>query len=105
MITPERIDAIGSEIAIKWSDGSEDFYPMEKLRRYSPSAETQGEKDLLGQVMIEPANQRDFSGVTVTGWETVGSYAVLFHFSDGHRTGIYGFDYLKRVAAALENHP
>jgi len=30
----------------------------------------------------------------------VGGYAIRFDFSDGHRTGLYSFDYLKRLAAA-----
>lgn len=100
MVVPEQIDAIGNEIGIRWSDGSEDFYPMHLLRRFSPSAENQGEKDLLGQAIFEPA-KRDFSAVTVTGWEPVGGYAVLFQFSDGHRTGIYAFDYLKQLAESI----
>ena len=102
MLVPEKIEPIGNEVAIRWSDASEDFIPMEALRRYSPSAENQGEKDLLGQPILEPQN-RDFAGVTVTGWEAVGGYAVLFRFSDGHQTGIYSFDYLKSVADALKS--
>ena len=100
MVAPEQIDVIGNEIGIRWSDGSEDFYPMHLLRRYSPSAENQGEKDLLGKAIFEP-EERDFSDVTVTGWEPVGGYALLFQFSDGHRTGIYAFDYLKKVAEEI----
>lgn len=100
MITPESVDAIGNEIAIRWSDGSEDFFPMHQLRRFSPSAENQGEKDLLGQPVFTP-EEKDFSSVTVTQWVPVGGYALLFHFSDGHRTGIYAFDYLKKVAETI----
>jgi DUF971 family protein len=102
MLTPDKVEAIGSEIAIRWSDGTEDFYAMDALRRYSPSAENQGERDLLGEAVFEP-EERDFTGVTVTGWEPVGGYAVLFHFSDGHRTGIYAFDYLKKVAETIRS--
>lgn len=100
MVAPEKIDAIGDEIAIRWSDGSEDYYPMHLLRRYSPSAENMGEKDLLGKAVFEP-EAKDFSDIKVTNWEPVGGYALLFHFSDGHRTGIYAFDYLKKIAQAI----
>jgi DUF971 family protein len=27
----------------------------------------------------------------------VGAYGIQFHFSDGHRTGIFSFDYLRRI--------
>ena len=97
MLTPTDIQIIGELVAIKWSDGSEDFLPMEQLRAASPSAENIGERDLTGMVHGGTA-QTAFPGVTVTGWSVVGGYALLFHFSDGHRTGIYPYPYLKELA-------
>ncbi len=102
MITPARIDSIGTEIAIAWSDGRESFYPMERLRAASPSAENTGERDLLGN-KIGGTDQKEFPGVTVTGWRIIGGYAVQFDFSDGHNTGLFGFDYLKKLGEVL-NH-
>lgn len=100
MNRPERIEAIGEEIAIVWSDGGESYVGMEKLRAYSPSAENVGERDLLGRQIGGHAGPREFPGVRVTGWRVIGGYAVQFDFSDGHNTGLYGFDYLKKVAEA-----
>lgn len=100
MLHPEDIQAIGSEIAIRWSDGTEDFFPMERLRAFSPSAETAGERDLLGH-RIGGDDRTEYPGVRVTAWQTVGGYALAFAFSDGHRTGIYSYQYLKDIAAAL----
>lgn len=96
MIAPIRIEAIGTEIAIAWSDGLEHYLPMERLRAWSPSAENTGEKDLLGRV-YGGTDQTEFPGVTVTAWQGVGSYAVQFTFSDGHCTGIYAYDYLRKL--------
>jgi DUF971 family protein len=31
----------------------------------------------------------------VLGWEQIGNYAICFNFSDGHRTGLYSYDYLR----------
>jgi len=103
MITPQHIEIIGDFVAIRWSDGREDALEMETLRRMSPSAENMGERDLLGK-RIGGDGRTDFSGVRVTGWSAVGSYAVGFTFSDGHRTGIYPFHYLRDLADA-ENAP
>lgn len=97
MIQPENIQVIGDEVAIKWSDGSEDFYPMEYLRLHSPSAENVGEKDLLGQ-QYGGSDQKAYPGVRVKKWEPVGGYAIQFYFSDGHNTGLFGYDYLKKIA-------
>lgn len=98
MIEIEDIQFIGNIVAIRWKDGSEDYYRMDKLRALSPSAETQGERDLLGNEMMEVDHGQDFDNVTVTKWNAVGGYALQFHFSDGHNTGIYAFDYLKAIA-------
>ena len=98
MLVPEDIQMIGDEIAVRWSDQSEDFYKMEFLRANSPSAENVGERDLTGQVH-GGTSQTSFPGVLVTGWQPVGGYAIQFDFSDGHRTGLYGFDYLKALAS------
>ena len=100
MLQPDDIQAIGPEIAIRWSDGVETYYPMEKLRALSPSAETTGERDLLG-VKYGGESGKDYRGVCVTSWQVVGGYAVAFIFSDGHRTGIYSYEYLRAIAREL----
>ena len=98
--TPRNIQLIGREIAIAWSDGSESFYPVEMLRAASPSAETRGEKDIFGQ-RHGGTDQRHFPDVSVLGWEQVGNYALRFDFSDGHRTGLYSYEYLIELANSL----
>jgi DUF971 family protein len=100
MLQPEDIQAVGNEIAIRWSDGVETYYAMEKLRALSPSAETTGERDLLG-VKYGGESGQDYSGVRVTNWQVVGGYAVAFAFSDGHKTGIYSYDYLRAIAREM----
>ena len=94
--TPARIELIGSEIAIKWADGAEHFHPTPALRAASPSAAARGEPDIFGRVH-GGEGPRDFSGVTVVGWEIVGNYAVRFEFSDGHNSGLYTYDLLRRL--------
>jgi DUF971 family protein len=101
MVEPNHIEIIGAEVAIRWSDGMESFFPAEFLRANSPSAENVGERDLFGRKM-GGSNQRTFPGVIVTGWERVGNYAIRFDFSDGHRTGLYIFDYLRDLHRQLE---
>ncbi len=94
---PQQIECIGDLVAIRWPDGREDYLPMPRLRAWSPSAEQAGERDLMGRQYGGASGQQDFTGVSVTGWNRVGSYAVQFIFSDGHRTGIYAFDYLRQL--------
>jgi len=95
---PVDIQVIGSELAIKWDDGGESFIAVEKLRRCCPCAGCKGEPDVLGKVCKNPENPRlatAFELVRITG---VGGYAIQPVWADGHTTGIFPFDYLKRIA-------
>ena len=92
---PSDVQLVGDEVAIRWADGREDYYGMEALRAASPSAENVGERDLLGRVHGGDT-RRQFPGVRVTGWQFVGGYAIRFIFSDGHATGLYSYESLRR---------
>jgi DUF971 family protein len=97
MHTPVNVQLIGLEVAIIWDDGAETYFPFEQLRAASPSASNVGERDILGNQYGGDGPKR-FPGVAVTGWEQVGNYALRFTFSDGHNTGLYSFDYLRKLA-------
>lgn len=99
MNLPVNIQLVGHELAIAWDDGQESYFEPERLRAASPSAETQGERDILG-IQYGGDGPRKFPGVTVLGWEQVGNYALRFDFSDGHRTGLYSFEYLRKLSGA-----
>ncbi|MGA2017816.1 MAG: gamma-butyrobetaine hydroxylase-like domain-containing protein [Opitutaceae bacterium] len=96
MQTPVNVQIVGDEVAIAWSDGAETFLRHDLLRRASPSAENQGERDIFG-TQYGGAGMSDHSGVRVLGWERIGNYALRFEFSDGHGTGLYTYDYLRRL--------
>ncbi len=96
--TPQNIQLIGDEVAIVWDDGTESYFTGSELRAVSPSAETRGEKDIFGN-QYSGGEKKDFSGVRVLNFERVGNYALRFDFSDGHRTGLYGFELLAELAA------
>jgi hypothetical protein len=96
MLSPHNVQLIGQEVAIVWSDGVESYFDPEKLRAASPSAETQGERDVLGN-QYGGAGPRKFPGVRVLSWAQIGNYALRFEFSDGHRTGLYSYDYLRTL--------
>lgn len=99
--TPTSIELIGGELAVAWSDGSEGFLPGPFLRERSPSAENIGEPDLFGNWNGGEA-PRDRSEVSLTGFQYVGNYAVRILFSDGHSTGIYSWEYLRKISLELE---
>ncbi|HVW22565.1 MAG TPA: DUF971 domain-containing protein [Opitutaceae bacterium] len=100
-LQPTNVQLIGEEVAIAWNDGAESYLAAGRLRAASPSAETRGERDIFGQQHGGEA-PRAYPGVRVLGWEQVGNYALRFDFSDGHRTGLYSYDYLRRLGDAAK---
>ena len=100
MLSPTNIQIIGDEIAIAWSDGRESYFTFEQLRAISPSAENQGERDILGVKHGGVAGGTRFLGVRVLNWAVVGNYAIRFQFSDGHNSGLYSYEYLRSQGRA-----
>lgn len=96
MPSPADIQLIGSEVAIRWDDGVESYLPFAKLRAASPSAEVRGERDIFGTQHGGEA-PRSHEGVGVRGWELIGNYAIRFDFTDGHRTGLYPYELLRKL--------
>jgi DUF971 family protein len=88
------IEESDREISIKWSDEKESVYGAAQLRRACPCAlcvnEWTGEKILKEENISEDLS---FSHITV-----VGRYALNFHFSDRHDTGIYSYKYLRDLS-------
>jgi DUF971 family protein len=98
VMRPVDIQPIGNELAIKWDDGSEDFIPLEQLRRSCPCAGCKGEVDIMGNVYRSPEKALTPKAFELRRVDMVGGYAVQPVWADGHSSGIYAFDYLKRVA-------
>jgi DUF971 family protein len=95
---PLDIQQIGNELAFKWDDGTESFVALEKLRRACPCAGCQGETDIMGNVYRGPDKPLKPESFLLVRLAQVGGYAVQPHWGDGHSTGLYSFDYLRRVA-------
>ena len=99
MIEPRQIiEENDSELSISWSDETETKYNASDLRRNCPCAgcvnEWTGEKILKVENI---AKDLSFDSISI-----VGRYALNFHFSDGHDTGIYSFQYLQNLAKKLD---
>lgn len=95
MIEPTQIvEESDNSISIKWSDDSETGYSAAGLRRSCPCASCINE--WTGQKILKDDQVADT--LTFTHVSIVGRYALNFHFSDGHDTGIFSFDYLRKLA-------
>lgn len=96
--SPADIQVIGGQLAIKWNDGSETFLALDFLRKACPCASCGGEPDVLGRV-ARPHVTYTASSFRLKSFQLIGSYALQPAWEDGHSTGLYSFDYLKRLEA------
>ena len=96
-LEPSNIQQIGNELAIQWNDGAESFLDLQFLRRACPCAACGGEPDVLGNILRPNVSYSDNS-FELAGFEIVGGYALQPLWRDGHSTGIYSFQYLRRIS-------
>lgn len=74
-------------LEISFEDAGTFELSCEFLRVYSPSAEVRGHHE--SQAVLQVGKEK----INIERIEPVGNYAVALHFDDGHRTGLYSWDY------------
>ena len=82
-------------LLIEWSDGVTHRIPFDVLRRACPCAACKGELGFAGRFAAEPhlrPGEDELADVTL-----VGAYGLNAVWADGHNTGIYTFDHLRRL--------
>ncbi len=86
-------------LSVEWMDGHRSFYPVDFLRRMSPSAEMKQLREEMQRnpLTVLPQGLGNSGPLTAEKAELVGNYAVRLTFSDGHSTGIYSWDYLREI--------
>src|SRR5262245_54986713 len=99
---PVDIQQIGQELAIKWDDGVESFISLERLRRHCPCAGCKGEVDVMGNLYKAFERPLAPNAFQLARLSLVGGYAVQPVWADGHSTGLFSFDYLRKLAVSAE---
>ena len=94
--TIEKID--DDELRITWEDEHVTTFSFRFLRQNCPCANCRDE--WTGQRLLDPAAVP--SDMKSTRAEVVGNYALTFAFSDGHGTGIYSFESLRKLCRCAE---
>jgi DUF971 family protein len=92
-------------LTVRWADCTESFYPVDYLRRMSPSADARKLRDELARnpLTVLPASPGGETGpLTALEANLVGNYAINIRFSDGHQTGIYSWEYLRQIDPARQ---
>lgn len=92
VLTEVRRDRAERRFRLTWNDGLEADLAYADARGYCPCAMCQGHGN--GVVTFRPPEGPVYPDTV----EAVGHYAISIGWSDGHATGIFRFDYLRRLA-------
>jgi DUF971 family protein len=99
-IEPGNVQQIGNELAIQWNDASESYFDLERLRRACPCAACGGEPDVLGNIS-RPSVSYTADSFQLANFNIIGGYALQLRWGDGHDTGLYSFQYLRKLSAPV----
>jgi DUF971 family protein len=82
---------------IRWKDGVTTEYTARQLRLACPCAGCI--EEWSGRRLLDPATVPQ--ELQLVAAELVGRYALSFRWSDGHRTGIFAWPYLRQLGAEV----
>ena len=97
MLTPTKISRPKPYLlAIEWSDGKQTTITLRTFRDECPCASCKGETIMgttysFGMQIMKPGK---YDLVSI---QTVGNYAIQADWKDGHNTGLYSWDILRRI--------
>jgi ATP-binding protein involved in chromosome partitioning len=80
-------------LKLSWNDGKQSVIAYKELRYLCPCAVCVDENTGVRKIRREDVKD-DIHPMRI---QTVGNYALAVHWSDGHNTGLYAFDYLRKI--------
>ena len=104
-VTPAKVkvqQSTGEGLEIEWKDGHRSRWSFAWLRSACPCATCHEEREAQGRL---PGEARSKPTTLLPMYEAparpesaspVGNYAISFKWNDGHASGIYSWDYLRR---------
>jgi DUF971 family protein len=93
--TPKKADLVSPfTYRIEWKDGAVSDYRARDLRLACPCASCVDES--TGRPLLDPKTVPN--DILLFGAELVGRYGLSFFWSDGHKTGIFAWPVLRKLA-------
>jgi DUF971 family protein len=110
-LTPLKVRVLkteGTGMEIDWADGHKSHWSFQFLRNACPCATCVEDRKMLG---LEPGQAKPKPSQLLQMYEAparpasahaVGRYAIQFNWQDGHSSGIYSWDFLRRNCQCSE---
>ncbi|MCE1164310.1 MAG: DUF971 domain-containing protein [Bacteroidetes bacterium] len=95
---PTQIKKIdNTALRVQWSDGKVSEIALTKLRDECPCANCKGESVLFESYIPIKTPFKAAGYYEIDKIEVVGNYAISIKWKDGHDTGIYSWDILRKL--------
>uniref|UniRef100_E6PY32 Gamma-butyrobetaine hydroxylase-like N-terminal domain-containing protein n=1 Tax=mine drainage metagenome TaxID=410659 RepID=E6PY32_9ZZZZ len=104
-LTPAKVRVLKSEgtgMEIDWADGHQSKWSFQWLRDGCPCATCVEERKQQGREPGQPKLRQPQllqiyeAPARPSSAQAIGRYAIQFHWQDGHSSGIYSWDFLRR---------
>lgn len=105
---PEHISISKSKgIKIDWKDGTTSEYELRYLRHHCPCAVCTGAHGTPPEAPpIEPTPFQMYAApLRIVSVEPAGNYAIHIAWSDGHKSGIYSYEHLRKISPEPKPKP
>jgi len=106
-IRPRQVEVRNSEglLSIEWSDGHHSVYPLYGLRKNCPCVMCRGGHENMGDFdrslfFLDPPFEYQIEDI-----DQVGNHAVRIYWNDGHSTGMYQWETLRKLCPCDECYP
>ncbi|MBI2335212.1 MAG: DUF971 domain-containing protein [Deltaproteobacteria bacterium] len=104
IVNPKKITRENYSLKIEWADGHQSELTVSYLRRKCPCAQCKQLRGASHDGTIE-IDEHLTEPIHFKSYQRVGHYALQFEFSDGHKDGIFSFDYLRKLCICDHCHP
>ena len=94
---PKQIKVKDEMLLLVWDDGNEWKISLKYLRDECPCAGCKGETVLFRTYRPAGPTATTPDAYKITAIKPVGGYAIQISWKDNHDTGIYSWEYLKRL--------
>jgi DUF971 family protein len=102
-IDPEHIAVSKSKgMKIDWRDKHRSEYGLQYLRDHCPCAQCSGAHGTEPPKKQQSPFELYKPALKIEEVEAVGNYALRLRWNDGHTTGIYSFEHLRRICPCAE---
>ena len=102
-LRPLKLELAEGRLLMEWSDGERRRYSVRELRDACPCATCREKRaEPKNPLALNVLSAAEAQPLVIGGMKPVGNYAYSIDFSDGHDTGIFTLELLRKLGEKFE---